>query len=71
MGNKTIIRNVKIVNEGLSQRGSILIVNDRIKDIFMGEVPDMQDATIVEGDGCVAMPGIIDDHVHFREPTDT
>jgi dihydroorotase len=68
MGNKTIIRNVKIVNEGLSQRGSILIVNDRIKDIFKGEVPDMQDATIVEGDGCVAMPGIIDDHVHFREP---
>ena len=68
MGNKTIIRNVKIVNEGLSQRGSILIVNDRIEDIFMGEVPDMQDAMIVEGDGCVAMPGIIDDHVHFREP---
>lgn len=68
MGNKTLIRNVDIVNEGLSHRGSILIANDRIEDIFLGDVPDIGDAVIIEGDGAKALPGIIDDHVHFREP---
>ena len=68
MVNKTLIRNVVIVNEGLSQRGSILIANDRIENIFLGEAPAVGDAQVIEGDGAVAMPGIIDDHVHFREP---
>ena len=68
MVNKTLIRNVEIVNEGLSQRGSILIANDRIENIFPGEAPAVGDAQVIEGDGAVAMPGIIDDHVHFREP---
>ena len=56
------------MNEGLSHRGSILIANDRIEDIFLGDVPDIGDAVIIEGDGAKALPGIIDDHVHFREP---
>lgn len=68
MVNKTLIRNVEIVNEGLSQRGSILIANDRIETIFPGEAPAVGDAQVIEGDGAVAMSGIIDDHVHFREP---
>ena len=68
MVNKTLIRNVEIVNEGLSQRGSILIANDRIENIFPGEAHAVGDAQVIEGDGAVAMPGIIDDHVHFREP---
>ena len=68
MVNKTLIRNVEIVNEGLSQRGSILIANDRIENIFPGEAPAVGNAHVIEGDGAVAMPGIIDDHVHFREP---
>ena len=68
MVNKTLIRNVEIVNEGLSQRGSILIANDRIGNIFPGEAPAVGNAQVIEGDGAVAMPGIIDDHVHFREP---
>ena len=68
MVNKTLIRNVEIVNEGLSQRGSILIANDRIENIFPGEAPAVGNAQVIEGDGAVAMPGIIDDHVHFREP---
>ena len=52
----------------MSHRGSILIANDRIEDIFLGDVPDIGDAVIIEGDGAKALPGIIDDHVHFREP---
>ncbi|MBR4925283.1 MAG: dihydroorotase [Prevotella sp.] len=68
MGKKTLIKNVDIVNEGLSQHGSILIADDRIEDIFYGEVPAISDAVVMECDGAKALPGIIDDHVHFREP---
>lgn len=68
MGNKTLIKNVEIVNEGLSQRGSILIANDRIEALFYGEVPSVDDAVAIDCNGSVALPGIIDDHVHFREP---
>lgn len=68
MGNKTLIKNVEIVNEGLSQRGSILIANDRIEALFYGDVPSVDDAAVIDCNGSVALPGIIDDHVHFREP---
>ena len=46
MVNKTLIRNVEIVNEGLSQRGSILIANDRIENIFPGEAPAVGNAQV-------------------------
>lgn len=52
----------------MSQHGSILITDDRIGDIFYGEMPAISDAVVVEGDGAKVLPGVIDDHVHFREP---
>lgn len=57
-----------MVNEGLSQRGSILIDNGRIEEIFHGDVPAVDDAEMIDCEGAKALPGVIDDHVHFREP---
>lgn len=68
MAYRTLIKNVDVINEGLSRRGSILIDNDRIEEIFYGDVPDMCDAEVIDCNGAKALPGIIDDHVHFREP---
>lgn len=68
MANRTLIRNVDIVNEGLSRHGSILIGNDRIEEIFHGDAPDIGDAKVIDCQGAKALPGIIDEHVHFREP---
>ena len=65
-----LIRNATIINEGASNRGSVLIKNDRIDTIFTGIVPSdiSNKAQIIEADHLYLMPGVIDDQVHFREP---
>lgn len=67
---KTLIKNATIVNEGQSFFGSILIDNDIIADIIsddaIGTCTDADE--VVDALGCIVMPGVIDTHVHFREP---
>ena len=66
---KTLIKSATVVNEGKSFKASIIINDDRIAEIIendntpRGEFDETVDAT-----GCFVLPGIIDDHVHFREP---
>lgn len=75
-----LLKNAKIVNEGVIFNGGILIDGERIADVFSYDLPeDLQRendcaATAVETvdlDGLYVAPGIIDDHVHFREPGNT
>lgn len=66
---KTLIKNATIINEGTSRKGSVLIDNDLIADISYGETPDFENADLlVDAEGCLLLPGVIDEHVHFREP---
>lgn len=67
----TLINNGTIINEGLSYKGSLLLVDERIKRIIpAGEsLPDAD--TIIDAEGTYIVPGIIDDQVHFREPGNT
>lgn len=66
---RTLIHNVTIVNEGESILGSVVIENGRIAEVLThwkplsGPCDEMIDAT-----GCYLLPGIIDGHVHFRDP---
>lgn len=67
---KTLISNATIVNEGRLSYGSVVIENDIIKDILLDNNVASEggfDYT-VDVSGCYLLPGIIDDHVHFREP---
>lgn len=64
----TIIENGNIVNEGRVFRGSLIIENDTIKQIAEGETPRGSYDKRVDATGCFVLPGIIDEHVHFREP---
>lgn len=65
----TLIKGATIVNEGKSFKGSIAVNNDCITDIFEeNETPRGRFNTIVDATGCFVLPGVIDDHVHFREP---
>lgn len=65
---KTIILNVTVVNEGQEYPNScILIENGIIKKISSSPI-EADDAEIIDGDGGYAIPGAIDDQVHFREP---
>jgi dihydroorotase len=65
----TIIIGGILVNEGKAFRGSLIIDNDRIENIIEGdEAPRGHYDNIVDATGCFVLPGIIDEHVHFREP---
>ena len=70
-----IIKGGTIVNEGCVFRGDIVIeggvivdiVNDdRLRITDDGLQPSTQE--IVNAEGCYVLPGVIDSHVHFREP---
>lgn len=65
---KTVIENATIVNEEQSFTGSLLIEDDRIADIAPGREICAAGAVRVDAEGMLLMPGVIDDHVHFREP---
>ena len=63
-----LIRNAKIVNEGIVFEGDILIENEFIKEIATQISPKSSDCVIIDAEGSYVMPGAIDDQVHFREP---
>lgn len=65
---QTLITNGRIVNEGQSFDGFVVIEGDCIKSIGKGEAPRGDYDETVDATGCLVLPGIIDDHVHFREP---
>lgn len=63
---KTIIKNARIVNEGIIIEGDLLINQTRIEKIAPQiEVPHAHE---IDAEGLFLMPGVIDDQVHFREP---
>jgi dihydroorotase len=66
MTERTIIKNISIVNEGRIHLADILIENGLIQKI--GQIADISHATIIDGTGKYVFPGIIDGQVHFREP---
>lgn len=66
---KTIIRNAVIVNEGQSFLGSLIVENDRISNIIADtQTPHEHADCEVDATGCFLLPGVIDEHVHFRDP---
>ena len=66
---KTLIRGGHIVNEGHTFEGSIAIEDGDIIEILHHSSPDASDLDeVVDASGCYVLPGVIDDHVHFREP---
>ena len=66
---RTLIQGGTIVNEGKTFDGSIIIENEVISQIVQGNtIPEASYDEIIDASGCFVMPGVIDDHVHFREP---
>lgn len=66
---RILIQGGTIVNEGRIFEGSIVIDNDVISRIIQGNgIPEASYDEVVNASGCFVLPGIIDDHVHFREP---
>ena len=66
---RKLIQGGTIVNEGRSFIGSLIIEDDCIIEIIENnETPRGEFDEIVNATGCFVLPGVIDDHVHFREP---
>ena len=70
---RTIIEGGTIVNEGRTFDGTIIIEDGTITAIVpVGTIAPKDTITpddeVIDAKGCFILPGIIDDHVHFREP---
>ena len=63
------IHNARIVNEGQTFCGAIVIENEVIAEVLkQGEEPPAPCDETIDAQGCYLLPGVIDDHVHFRDP---
>ena len=65
---KTVIRHATILNEGERYEASLLIGAGIIKHIEREGDISLPGAEVVDARGCLLIPGVIDDHVHMREP---
>lgn len=66
---KTIIHNATIINEGKEWLGSVVIEGEHIAEVTDGPATDLSGYDqVIDGTGLYLLPGIIDSHVHFREP---
>jgi dihydroorotase len=64
-----LIRNAKIVSNGLITHGFVLVRGGIIRAVGDGEPGAEQElAEVVDAEGSFLLPGVIDDQVHFREP---
>ena len=66
-----LIKGGKIVNEGKTFEGNIVIEGEEIKSIVAGPAQTTSgggDDVVIDATGCFVLPGVIDSHVHFREP---
>ena len=65
-----IIKNATLVNEGKTTLASVVISDAHIEKILVGnnDFSNWNNYEIIDGQGKYLLPGIIDEHVHFREP---
>ena len=69
MGKRILIKGGRIVNEGKCFDGSLVIEDEKIVEILTaGQHPGTPADETADVSGCYVLPGIIDSHVHFREP---
>ena len=73
--NTTLIKGGVIVNEGRSYRGDLFVRGEQIEAILPAHDDDDSSSCLhidadqlIDATGCLVLPGIIDSHVHFREP---
>ena len=63
------IHNAIIVNEGRRFAGSVVVDGEVIREVLEGDMrPSVGCDSEIDAHGCFLMPGVIDDHVHFRDP---
>ena len=62
-----LIANALTINEGLALHQDVLIRDNRIETIA-GDLAGRDADRVIDAQGKILMPGMIDDQVHFRQP---
>lgn len=62
------IKNATVVNEGETFIASVLVRNGLIEKIIRDNDFQPEGVTVIDATGKYLIPGLIDEHVHFREP---
>jgi len=64
------IINAQIVNENKQFEGAVKICGNIISQVYEGklQIADTNNCEIIDAQGKLLIPGVIDDQVHFREP---
>ena len=66
---RTWIHHATIVNEGRQFAGSVVIEGEKISEVLEGDaLPSSPCEEEIDASGRFLLPGVIDDHVHFRDP---
>ena len=66
---RLLLNNVNIVNEGKTFKGAVVIEDEDILQVLSNnEKPAYECEQVIDGEGAFLLPGVIDDHVHFRDP---
>ncbi len=67
---KTLIKNGRVLDPASNTDAvkDIYIEDDTIKEVSENIQADGDDVNVIDASGCFVMPGLIDLHVHFREP---
>lgn len=66
---RTVISNATVVNEGRCFTGSVIVEGEFIVDVVEGWYENVGgEDNVIDASGLYLFPGVIDDHVHFREP---
>jgi dihydroorotase len=72
MNKSYYIHNALVVNEGNRFSGGVLLRDGMIAEVFHGNAPAglvmPPDTIVIDAKQKYLIPGVIDDHVHFREP---
>ncbi|MDR3366526.1 MAG: dihydroorotase [Prevotellaceae bacterium] len=67
-----LIHSARIVNEGASFEGSVLVDQGKIQGVYAGLQPPLPalggNTETLNAAGLLLLPGVIDTHVHFRDP---
>ncbi|MBN1496593.1 MAG: dihydroorotase [Spirochaetes bacterium] len=66
---KIVIKNGRLIDPAskTDEMLDVLVEDDRIADIAPG-IKAKNDDGVIDAAGCLVLPGLIDMHVHFREP---
>jgi dihydroorotase len=73
MADQLLIQNGRVVDpaNGIDKKCDVLIVDGKIAEVGdLGAAVEKSDVTVIDATGKLVTPGLIDIHVHFREPGD-